>query len=182
MRTANFLLFYIILSIPVLGQVKNIIYIDVSNTNEIYALQDRATELITELAKEGDYIIFISNDSEPIIIDQRGDVRLTLDNLSFIRPGNPSPDYDSFKLLKYLDKKQLDTDVKLHVFSSLYLLATNRYTSTFYQDFMVILGYDITEEKHFKNLSLYLSSVDIAQNKVDYESIDTLYPYPIINY
>jgi hypothetical protein len=47
---------------------------------------------------------------------------------------------------------------------------------------MVILGYDITEEKHFKNLSLYLSSVDIAQNKVDFESIDTLYPYPIINY
>ena len=182
MRTANFLLFYIILSIPVLGQVKNIIYIDVSNTNEIYALQDRATALITELAKEGDYIIFISNDSEPIIIDQRGDVRLTLDNLSFIRPGNPSPDFDSLKLLKYLDKKQLDNDVKLHVFSSLYLLATNRYTSTFYQDFMVILGYDITEEKHFKNLSLYLSSVDIAQNKVDFESIDTLYPYPIINY
>jgi len=182
MRTANFLLLYIILSIPVLGQVKNIIYIDVSDTDKIYALQDRATELITELAKEGDYIIFISNDSEPIIIDQRGDVRLTLDNLSFIRPGNPSPDFDSLRLLKYLDKKQLDNDVKLHVFSSLYLLATNRHISTFYQDFMVILGYDITEEKHFNNLSLYLSSVDIAQNKVNYESIDTLYPYPIINY
>lgn len=182
MRTANFLLLYIILSIPILGQVKNIIYIDVSNTDEIYALQDRATQLIAELAKEGDYVLFISNDSEPIILDQRGDANSTIDNISFLRPGNPSPDYDSLELLKYLDKKQLDNDVKLHVFSSLYLMATNRYISTFYQDFMVILGYDITEEKYFNYLSLYLSSVDIAQHKVDFELIDTLYPYPIINY
>lgn len=182
MRIAKFLPLFILISIASYGQVKNIIFIDASNTEGLYAIYDRVTMLIGELAQEGEYVLFISNDTEPIIIDQTGDLKEALDQLFIIRPGNPLPKDDSMSMLKYLEKKQLDSDVKLHVFSSLYVLATLRQLSTYYQDFLVMLGYDISLEEYFNSLSLYFSSADVAQNEVDFKLIDNLYPYPIINY
>jgi hypothetical protein len=169
-------------SIGTSAQVKNIIYIDASNTNALYALHDKATSLIKELSKEGDYVVFISNDSEPIIFDENGNLKEWLDQIFVIRPGNPLLEDDSSQLLIYLKKKDLDTDVRLHVFSTIYILQTLRQLSTNYQKLMIILGYDISDEKYHKNLSVFLSQSDASDNPFEFQLLFQQFPHEINTY
>jgi len=158
------------------AQVKSFIYIDASDTKGLNNLYDKASAVITEVSIEGDYVLFISYDLAPIIVDQTMDLKEALNQLFVIRPAIPSPKYDLQMLDDYLKKKEIDADAKLYVFSSVYVLLTLNQLNTYYAKYMVILGYNLDDAQYYKNLSLYLSSLDASQNE---QELANFYPYSI---
>lgn len=166
------------------SQIQNIIYVDKSEANSTNQLYDQVMQLCDSLAYDGQFLIFISNDNQPIFIDSGEDYQTELRRLYSIDPGAPIPSVDIEAIMDYIKDKQLDNNVHVHFFSNLYVLMPKGrgQISSNVEKLFVILGSDLSDPKTFASNTIFISNTDANANPELSMLLENLYPYKIKYY